>query len=105
MEDHTGRVAGDLHASEARSLAALFRVLGDGIRCKIVSSLIERELSVHEIVEVAGSSVSNVSHHLRLLRAARLVKYRKEQRRVFYSLDDDHVSVLISQGLEHVRHN
>ncbi len=96
---------GDLRTSEAQSLAALFRVLGDETRCKIVSCLIGRELSVHEILAIAGSSISNISHHLRLLRAARLVKYRKEQKRVFYSLDDEHVSVLISQGLEHVRHS
>jgi len=96
---------GDLRTSEAQSLAALFRVLGDQTRCKIVSYLIGRELSVHEIVEVTGSSISNISHHLRLLRAARLVKYRKEQKRVFYSLDDEHVSVLISQGLEHIKHS
>jgi len=103
--EHNTADAGGLPAPEAQALAALFRVLGDETRCKIVSALIGRELCVHEITEAVGSSISNVSHHLRLLRAARLVKYRKEQRRVFYSLDDSHVSVLISQGLEHIKHS
>ncbi|MDP2858004.1 MAG: metalloregulator ArsR/SmtB family transcription factor [Bacillota bacterium] len=104
MEHKTADVGG-LPAPEAQGLAALFRVLGDETRCKIVSALIKRELCVYEITQAAGSSVSNVSHHLRLLRAARLVKYRKEQKRVFYSLDDNHVSALISQGLEHIKHS
>ena len=90
--------------ASTRDLAGLFQILSDDVRCKIVSALIGEELCVCELAEIAGTSVSNASHHLRLLRAARLVKYRKSQKRVFYSLDDDHVTTLISQGLEHINH-
>lgn len=86
------------------SVAHTFRLLSDETRCKIVTALLCGELSVHQIAEVVSSSMSNVSHHLRLLRVARLVKHRREQRNVYYSLDDDHVMTLISQVLEHLSH-
>ena len=90
--------------AETRALSEFFRILGDETRCKIVLALAGDELCVCEIADVVGSSVSNISHHLRLLKAARLVKYQKNQKRVFYSLDDRHVQELIAQGLEHMRH-
>ena len=102
-EQKISRVQQRLPATLAQA-AAVFQILGDHTRCKIVTALIWEELCVHEIAQIVGSSLSNVSHHLRLLRAERLVKYRKQQRRALYSLDDDHVITLISQVLEHVSH-
>lgn len=102
--DKVERIRARMPESMSRA-AALFRILGDETRCKIVTALMREELCVHELAGIVGSSLSNVSHHLRLLRAERLVKYRRHQRRVFYSLDDEHVEILIEQVLEHVRHS
>ena len=84
-------------------LAELFRVLGDPTRIRILSALQEEELCVCDLAATVGSTQSAVSHQLRLLRAARLVKYRKEGKMVFYSLDDDHVARLFREGMEHVQ--
>jgi DNA-binding transcriptional ArsR family regulator len=83
-------------------LAELFKVMGNPTRIKIIYSLRKRELCVCDITEILGMSPSAVSHQLRVLRNMNLVKYRKEGRSVYYSLDDDHVLCLFSQGLEHV---
>ena len=63
-----------------------------------------RGACVCDIATILGSSVSNISHHLRLLRAQRLVKYRRQGKMVFYSLDDEHVLALIDQAFVHVQH-
>nr|WP_226984226.1 metalloregulator ArsR/SmtB family transcription factor [Halothermothrix orenii] len=83
-------------------LAELFKTMSDPTRVKIIYALRERELCVCDISELLNMSPSAVSHQLRVLRNMNLVKYRKEGRSVFYSLDDDHVLTLFSQGLEHV---
>ena len=85
-----------------KELAETFKVLGDLTRVKILYGLMKSELCVCEIMEYTGMSQSAVSHQLRLLRTMRLVKYRREGRSIYYSLDDEHVSVLFNQGLEHV---
>lgn len=85
-------------------VAHLFKVLADETRLKIVYILSREELCVCDIAGVLGSTPSNVSHHLRLLRSARLVKYRKDGKMVYYSLDDDHVDAIINQGFKHVSH-
>jgi DNA-binding transcriptional ArsR family regulator len=84
------------------SLAELFAAMGDPTRVRLIYALSERELCVCDLAAVLGLSVSAVSHQLRLLRGLRLVKYRREGRLAYYSLDDDHVSTLLCQGLEHV---
>jgi DNA-binding transcriptional ArsR family regulator len=89
---------------DAEQLAELFRALGDASRIRIVTALAEHERNVGTVAEIAGISESAVSHHLRGLRQMRLVRARKDGREVFYSLDDDHVTVLLRQGLEHIRH-
>lgn len=89
---------------EVDRLSHLFKVLADETRLKIVYILSQQELCVADIAEVLGSTASNVSHHLRLLRSARLVRYRREGKMVFYSLDDDHVEAIIKQGILHVAH-
>lgn len=85
-------------------LAQLFKVLADDTRVKIVCLLSLQELCVCDIAETLGATPSNVSHHLRLLRGARLVKYRREGKMVFYSLDDHHVEAIIEQGMAHIAH-
>lgn len=85
-------------------LSELFKVLGDKTRIKLLSLLVaEREMCVCDIACALGMGQSAISHHLRILRAARLVKYRREGKEAWYSLDDDHVVKLMCQGLDHVR--
>ncbi|SJZ57903.1 ArsR/SmtB family transcription factor [Selenihalanaerobacter shriftii] len=83
-------------------LAETFKVLGDPTRIKIINALSNVELCVCDISEHLEMSSSAVSHQLRVLRNLNLVKYRKEGRSVYYSLDDDHILQLFSQCLEHV---
>ena len=83
-------------------LADLFKMFGDSTRAKILSCLQIRVLYVGELAEVLGMSVSAVSHQLRVLRGAKLVKGTKEGKEVKYSLDDDHVTKIMEYGLTHV---
>lgn len=89
---------------ELNGLGDLFKALADETRSKLMYALSLRELCVYHLSELLETSQSNVSHHLRYLRAARLVKYRKVGKQVFYSLDDDHVEGLIKLGIEHLNH-
>lgn len=82
-------------------LAELFRVFGDTTRIKILYALFESELCVNHIAQVVGLSQSAVSHQLRLLKASKLVKFRREGKAIYYSLDDDHVRSMIALGMEH----
>lgn len=88
-----------------RQLAETFKLLGDGTRIKILSVLSRREMCVCDIAETLSMGQSAISHQLRVLRAARLVKYRREGKEAWYSLDDDHVVGLLRQGLEHISHS
>ncbi len=83
-------------------LADLFKMFGDPTRAKILGCLQIRDLYVGEIAETLGMSVSAVSHQLRVLRGAKLVKGTKEGKEVKYSLDDDHVTKIMEYGLTHV---
>lgn len=80
-------------------VAELFKMFGDPTRAKILGCLQIRELNVGEIADVLNMSVSAVSHQLRVLRAAKLVKGVKEGKEVRYSLDDDHVTRIMECGL------
>jgi len=86
----------------AVSLAELFKALGDPTRVKILFALLTRELCVCDLAALIGVTESAVSHQLRLLRAQKLVKFRREGKNVYYSLDDSHIEELFAQGLEHV---
>lgn len=88
----------------ALRLSELFKVLGDQTRIKIIFALSCCDLCVCDIAESIGMTQSAVSHQLRLMRNMRLVKFRKEGKSVFYSLDDEHILQLFSQGMEHVKH-
>ncbi len=83
-------------------LAELYKVFGDSTRIKILYVLFESEMCVCDIAQLLGISQSAVSHHLRVLKQSKLVKFRKEGKSVIYSLTDDHVRTIIDQGLEHV---
>ena len=83
-------------------LAELFKVFGDSTRMKIICTLFEEELCVGDIAAIINSTQSAVSHQLRVLKQAKLVKYRKEGKIVYYSLDDDHVRQIFEKGREHI---
>lgn len=84
-------------------LTELFRMFADSTRVRILYALFSAERPVSEIVERLGMSQSAVSHQLRPLKSARLVKARRQGRIVFYSLADSHVKTILGQGLDHVR--
>lgn len=83
-------------------LADLFKMFGDSTRAKILGCLGQADLCVGEIAEILGMTVSAVSHQLRILRGAKLVKGTKAGKEVKYSLDDDHVVKIMEYGLTHI---
>ena len=83
-------------------LADLFKVFADTTRIKILYALMGRELSVGDLAEVIGASQSAVSHQLRTLKQAHLVKFQRDGKNVIYSLSDDHVYTMIAQGMTHI---
>ena len=83
-------------------LTELFRIFGDSTRVRILYVLFEAEMCVCDIAALLGMTQSAISHQLRALKNARLVKGRREGKIVFYSLADDHVKTIINQGLEHI---
>lgn len=85
-------------------IADFFKVLGESTRLKILYALLKSEVCVGELSESLGISQSSVSHQLRILRQNDLVKFRKQGKVVFYSLDDAHVESLLNQSLEHLLH-
>ncbi len=85
-----------------RALAETFRILSDPTRIRIVATLSRQELCVCDLAKILGLTGSAVSHQLRLLRGQRLVKYRKEGKIAYYSLDDKHISSLFAEGIRHV---
>ena len=87
----------------ASRLAETFRVLGDPSRVRIVHALSLEELCTHDLASVLGMSESAVSHQLGLLRLLKLVKFRREGRIVYYSLDDEHIRQLFEDSLRHVK--
>lgn len=89
--------------STALALAEAFKILSDPTRLKIVFALSKVELCVCDLSALLGMQEPAISHHLRLLRSLQLVKYRKEGRMVYYSLDDAHIKELLQQGLEHIQ--
>lgn len=84
------------------ALAALFRLLGDATRLRIVLCCLEAPVAVGAIAERLQLSGSLVSHHLRLLRAARIVRAARQGKQVFYTAADDHIRAIVAAMLEHV---
>lgn len=93
-----------MHSADAvQLLAETFRILGDPTRVKIVFALSKEELCVCDLATIVGASQSAVSHSLRALRQMDLVRYRKQGKIAYYSLDDEHIGRLIDEGFDHVR--
>ena len=83
-------------------LADLFKIFSDTTRIKILYVLSEHSMCVCDIATLLNMTVSAVSHQLKILKTAKLVKHKKEGKTVFYSLCDDHVKTIINNGLEHI---
>ncbi|MDY4611427.1 MAG: metalloregulator ArsR/SmtB family transcription factor [Sphaerochaetaceae bacterium] len=82
-------------------IAGFFKVFGDPTRLKILFLLEGGELPVNAIVDALGMQQSAISQQLKLLKASRLVRWRKEGRNIYYRLDDDHIARILSLGTEH----
>ena len=87
---------------ELYDLAELFKIFGDSTRIKILYALLEGELCVCDIAKLLEVTQSAVSHQLRVLKSSKLVKFRREGKTVYYSLADEHVVRILSQGMEHI---
>ncbi|MDR0648350.1 MAG: metalloregulator ArsR/SmtB family transcription factor [Synergistaceae bacterium] len=85
------------------NLADLYKVFSDSTRVKILCALQYSEMCVCDIASLLGMTKSAISHQLRTLRQTRLVKYRRDGKEVYYSLDDEHVGNIFEQGMLHVR--
>ncbi|MBP2028900.1 ArsR family transcriptional regulator [Acetoanaerobium pronyense] len=84
-------------------VADFFKVFGDTTRIKILYALFQAEMCVCDIAVLLGMNQSAISHQLRVLKQARLVKYRKDGKVVYYSLDDDHVKSIFDMGILHIK--
>ncbi len=101
--DLTEKIKKDMASEKQLNLLSdTFKALGSNTRLKIIFALSKSELCGCEIGEVTGMSKSAISHQLKILKDMRLVKYRKEGKNVYYSLDDDHIKNLFNQGMDHV---
>ena len=102
-EDIVGKVREGMPADETLyDLADLFRIFADSTRIKILYVLFASEMCVCDIAQLLGMTQSAISHQLRALKQAKLVKYRREGKVVFYSLADHHVVTILAQGIEHI---
>lgn len=102
-EDVVKRVLESQPAEEVLyDLAELFKVFGDSTRIRILYALIESELCVGDIAQLLNLGQSAVSHQLKLLKDAKLVKFRREGKVIFYALNDDHVRTILNMGMEHI---
>ena len=93
-----------MNNSICNDLSEFFKVLGDATRIKLLQCLLDSEKCVSDLVEETQMSQSAVSHQLRVLRQSDFVKFRRNGKSVFYSLDDEHVAMLLKVGFEHVMH-
>ena len=89
---------------ETIQMADIFKALSDPSRLKIVLALLNQEHCVCDIAVICNQTDSAISHQLRILRALKIVKNRREGKSIYYSLEDDHVISLINMSLDHVRH-
>ena len=102
-EDAVEQVRSQLPQDEVLyDLAELFKIFGDSTRVKILYALLEAELCVCDIAKLMDVSQSAVSHQLRALKGSKLVKFRREGKTLYYSLADEHVFRILSQGMEHI---
>ena len=102
-EDAVEQVRSQLPQDEVLyDLAELFKIFGDSTRVKILYALLEAELCVCDIAKLMDVSQSAVSHQLRVLKGSKLVKFRRDGKTLYYSLADEHVFRILSQGMEHI---
>lgn len=85
-----------------KELADFYKVFGDSTRIKILCVLLKAEVCVCDLAEILSMTQSAISHQLRVLKQMKLVKNRREGKTVYYSLADDHIQTIISQGMEHI---
>lgn len=83
-------------------LAEFFKVFADSTRMKIIYALLEDELCVCDIANIVNTTQSAISHQLRILKQSKLVKFRREGKVIYYSLDDEHISAIVKKGCEHI---
>ncbi len=91
-----------LEDSTIFEMAELYKVFGDSTRMKIICALLKSELCVCDIASITNTTVSAISHQLRILKNAKLVKFRKVGKVVYYEIADSHVSEIFKKGLEHI---
>lgn len=104
-EDIVNKVRSNMPNEEKLyDLADLFKVFGDTTRIKVICALFQEEMCVCDIATTLGMSHSAISHQLRVLKSSGLVKYRREGKVVYYSLDDEHVKNIFDQGFSHISH-
>lgn len=102
-EDIVVKVKDQLPAEETLyDLAELFKVFGDTTRIKIICALFESEMCVCDLSVLLNISQSAISHQLRVLKSARLVKFRRAGKVIYYSLDDEHIKQIFDAGLHHI---
>lgn len=82
--------------------AEFFKVFADSTRMKIIYALLENELCVCDLANIVKTTQSAISHQLRILKQSKLVKYRKDGKVVYYSLDDEHIREIVMKGREHI---
>jgi DNA-binding transcriptional ArsR family regulator len=100
--DEILQISGTLPADEVlQDLSEFLKVFGDPTRIKILFLLTDRELCVHDICAALKMQQATISHQLKMLRQARLVRYRKEGKMVFYTTNDRHIDAILKLGLEH----
>ena len=87
---------------ELYDLAELFKVFGDSTRIRILFQLFDKQLSVGELADLLNMNQSAVSHQLKVLKQAKLVKNRRDGKSIIYSLDDEHVRTIIAMGIDHI---
>ena len=88
---------------EILELSDMFKLFSDNTRLRIIYEILNNEVCVQDLCEKLDLTQSNVSHQLQLLRTSKLVKYRKEGKQVYYSLQDEHIEKIIQMALEHIR--
>lgn len=96
--------AGELDIETLSRLSDIFKAMADPTRLRIINALSSGEMCVCDIACALGMESSAISHQLRILRAYRLVKFRKDGKSAYYSLDDEHMLILFKEGLKHARH-
>ena len=105
MSDNKIMKNSDLSNNKINDLSDFFKVMGDNTRLKILIALIHNEYCVNDIANIIGLSQSAVSHQLKVLRKSKLVKSTRNGRYIYYSLDDEHVEIILNMAIEHINEN